>query len=128
MTERHHYGHCGHCDTSLALDDDEIYRLWQDMFNGVDKQMVWGPIDAWQPTGLITSLKVSTTEPEAASRESGVEFDFDFPSTALLAVDEAPPPVMAPVELDMDEINRLAQRGPQQTRWASRRIDPRRSQ
>lgn len=130
---------------------DEIHRLWQDTHDRMTEQMVdapfvWtlgetsgpaftidpiGDLTNWHPIGLINNLRVPTTEPEPAPPVSSLEYDFDFPSNALLAAEAASPPVMTRTTLDIEAIQRVidGHNGgyltPERVRRSMRRIDSR---
>lgn len=101
-----------------------------DAWASVVVERVFNSFPAWHPIGLISSLKITTVEPEPPPCPAeGVEYDFDYPTTPALTADTPPAPVMAPVDLDVAAIQRQIGgfEAPQTVRRALRRIDPRRS-
>lgn len=109
---------------ALALTGNVYYQIGADYRVHVPS-LTWSIQD--EATGhLLVSLPDT---PASVQEAPGVEFDYDFPTTALLAAEEPPPPVMAPVTLDIEAIQRQVDSGgyltPERIRRSARRINPR---
>lgn len=122
-------GDAGDLDFTVTVDTSALDRALRDALAAADR-MPFGDRTDWHPIGLINSLKEATTvEPGPECLTDGVAFDFGYPSTAALAAEQPPAPVMAPYLLDVEAIQRHIDGGgltPERIRTA-RRIDPRRS-